>query len=178
MKRLMALALFAMTSSLLMAKTAEQAPLNAPAKHGAKKQSAAAATAPAAEVPEAPLTATELSIAERVHQGDMPCELGNTVRVEGDAQAPGYFNLHGKGFRFRMRPVATSTGAIRLEDGRAGAVWLQLGNKSMLMDQKLGRRIADQCASPAQIAVAEALKQAPAQSLLDGPVATKSGSDK
>ena len=40
--------------------------------------------------------------------------------------------------RFRMHPVESRTGAIRLEDPRAGAMWLQLGNKSMLMSQKHG----------------------------------------
>ena len=67
-----------------------------------------------------------------------------------------------------MHPVVTSTGAIRLEDNHdGGAVWLQLSNKSMLMDQKAGKRLADECASPAQLAVAEALKKNPAPSLLD-----------
>jgi hypothetical protein len=32
--------------------------------------------------------------------------------------------------------VATSTGTVRLEDKQAGAVWLQIANKSMLMNQK------------------------------------------
>jgi hypothetical protein len=68
-----------------------------------------------------------------------------------------------------MFPVLTTTGAIRLEDRKAGAVWLQLANKSMLMNQKLGTRIADECASPAQIAVAEAIKLNPPVSVLDAP---------
>ena len=71
-----------------------------------------------------------------------------------------------KNLKYRMFPVATSTGAIRLEDQKAGAVWLQLGNKSMLMNQKLGQRLADECMSPQQVAVAESLKLNPAQSVL------------
>jgi hypothetical protein len=69
--------------------------------------------------------------------------------------------------RFRMHPVESRTGAIRLEDPRAEAMWLQLGNKSMLMSQKMGRRLADECMSPAQAAVAEALKKNPIPSLLE-----------
>ena len=62
---------------------------------------------------------------------------------------PGYFNLKGKGYSYRMHPVVTSTGAIRLEDQHdGGAVWLQLANKSMLMDQKAGKRLADECIEP------------------------------
>ena len=66
-------------------------------------------------------------------------------------------------------PVATTTGAIRLEDQKAGAVWLQLPNKSMLMNQKLGMRLADDCMSPAQMKVAEAIKLNPPASVLDAP---------
>jgi hypothetical protein len=71
--------------------------------------------------------------------------------------------------RYHVSPVSTSTGAIRLEDAQAGAMWLQLANKSMLMNSKLGQRMADECQSPAQVAVAEAMKKGPAVNLLDGP---------
>jgi hypothetical protein len=109
----------------------------------------------------------ELAIAERVHKGALPCELGASVRLEADASQPGYFYLHGKGFRYRMHPVATSTGAIRLEDRKAGAVWLQLANKSMLMDQNKGRRLADECTNAEQVAFAENMKSNPPPSLID-----------
>jgi hypothetical protein len=109
----------------------------------------------------------ELAIAERVHKGQLPCEMGTTVRLEADAAQPGYFYLHGKGFRYRMHPVATSTGAIRLEDRKAGTVWLQLANKSMLMDQNKGRRMADECANAEQLAFAENMKSNPPPSLID-----------
>ena len=113
------------------------------------------------------LTDEALAIAERVHKGQLPCELGATVRLEADASQPGYFYLHGKGFRYRMHPVATSTGAIRLEDRKAGAVWLQLANKSMLMDQNKGRRLADECVNAEQVAFAENMKTNPPPSLID-----------
>jgi len=116
---------------------------------------------------DAPLAAQELSIAERVHVGHLPCELGASIRMTADAHMPGYFDLQGKGYKYRMRPVATSTGAIRLEDEKAGAVWLQLANKSMLMDQKNGRRLADECAHPDQVAVANDMKINPPPPLID-----------
>ena len=72
------------------------------------KPKTAAVTAP----PVAPLNAEELAIAQQVHLGRLPCELGKAVRIEVDTQQPGYFQLHGQGFRYRMRPVATSSGAI------------------------------------------------------------------
>jgi hypothetical protein len=109
----------------------------------------------------------DLAIAQQIHQGLMPCEMGASVRVEADKAAPGYFHVQGKGFRYRMYPVRTSTGALRLEDQKAGAVWLQLANKSMLMDQKKGRRVADDCAHPEQVAYGQDMKTNPPPSLFD-----------
>jgi hypothetical protein len=121
------------------------------------------------EAAEQALTPEELAIAERVHVGSLPCELGASVSLSPDSKAPGYFNVQGKNFKYRMFPVATTTGAIRLEDHKAGAVWLQLANKSMLMNQKLGVRLADECMSPAQVAIAENMKTNPPASVLDAP---------
>jgi hypothetical protein len=111
--------------------------------------------------------AQDLAIAQQIHLGLMPCEMGASVRVEADAAAPGYFHVQGKGFRYRMYPVRTHTGALRLEDKKAGAVWLQLANKSMLMDQKKGRRVADDCAHPEQVAYGQDMKTNPPPSLFD-----------
>ena len=120
---------------------------------------------------EAALTPEELQIAERVYTGRMACELGAFVSIEADTQSPGRFHVEGKGFKYHMAPVATTTGAVRLEDQRAGAVWVQIANKSMLMNQKHGQRMADECMSPQQVVVAEAIKKNPPQSLLDNPAA-------
>ncbi len=137
--------------------------------HKAKaKAKAAAPHAPApVKAAETPLGQEELSIAQRVHQGQLACELGASVNVEPDRTQPGYFNVRGKGFQYRMHPVSTSTGAIRLEDQQAGAVWLQLANKSMLMDQKKGQRLADECAHPEQMAYAAQMKTNPPPMLFD-----------
>ena len=118
---------------------------------------------------EAALEPAELAIAESVHTGVMPCEMGTSVTLASDPAAPGYFDMHGKNFRFRMVPVITVTGAIRLEDRQAGAVWLQLPNKSMLMNQKIGQRMADGCMSQSQLVVAQEMKDAPPPDLLGPP---------
>jgi hypothetical protein len=122
---------------------------------------------------EAALSPEELSIAERVHVGRIPCELGAVVNITADSLTPGYFHVEGKGFKYRMTPVATTTGAVRLEDQKAGAVWLQIANKSMLMNQKLGQRMADECMSPQQYVVAEAIKKTPQESVFDAPKGSK-----
>lgn len=140
-----------------------------------KLKSAAVNVAAGIQAAEAAMTPAELAIAERVQVGKMPCELGASVTLTADAKNPGYFDMQGKNFSYRMFPVATSTGAIRLEDQKAGAVWLQLANKSMLMNQKLGIRLADECTSPAQLEVAQNLKLNPPVSILEAlpPAAVK-----
>ena len=158
-------------------KPAAKPAAKAPAKPAAKSnpanrtnlKSAAKNVAAGIEAAEAALTPAELAIAERVDVGNLPCELGASVTVTPDTKTPGYFDVHGKNFKYRMFPVATTTGAIRLEDQKAGAVWLQLANKSMLMNQKLGIRLADECMSPGQMKVAEAIKLNPPVSVLDAP---------
>jgi len=133
----------------------------------AKKTAKSETPKRATKAPEQPLAPEELSIAERVHVGHLPCELGASVQMTADANTPGFFHLHGKGYKYRMKPVLTTTGAIRLEDEKAGAVWLQLANKSMLMDQKNGRRLADECAHPDQVAFANDMKLNPPPALID-----------
>lgn len=133
----------------------------------AQLKSQAAQMASGIHAAETALSPQELAIAERIEVGRMPCELGESVSVAADAQAPGYFDVQTKKLKFRMAPVVTSTGAIRLEDPVAGAVWLQLSNKSMLMNQKTGTRLADTCMSSAQLAVAEAMIKNPPPSLLE-----------
>ena len=122
---------------------------------------------------EVALTPAELEVASRVQTGQMPCELGATVNLEADRKMPGYFDLTGNGFKYRMHVVPTTTGAIRLEDQHEGAVWLQLANKSMLMDQKGGKRLADECTTPTQVAAAEELKKNPQPSLIDDPLGAR-----
>ncbi|MFE8645951.1 hypothetical protein ACFX58_12785 [Sphingomonas sp. NCPPB 2930] len=119
------------------------------------------------------LTEADLAVAQRVHSGPIKCELGANVEITPDANKPGFFTVRTAKVRYRMHPVDSRTGAIRLEDPRAGAMWLQLGNKSMLMNQKLGERLADECQSPQQTAMAEEMKKSPQRSLLDAPEPAK-----
>lgn len=113
------------------------------------------------------LSPEQLAIAEKVYLGKIPCELGAHVTMKADQHATGRFLLEAGQKRYTMTPVVTSTGAVRLEDAASGAVWVQIANKSMLMNQKLGKRLADECMHPEQLQVAQALRLAPAPSLFD-----------
>ncbi|MES2943704.1 MAG: hypothetical protein V4772_12625 [Pseudomonadota bacterium] len=113
------------------------------------------------------ISAEDLELAKKVYVGTIACELGASVTITADEKRPGFFTVQTKGNRFRMHPVESRTGALRLEDPRGGAMWLQLGNKSMLMSQKLGQRLADECASPSQLTFAEEMKKNPLPGILD-----------
>lgn len=167
-------------SALVWAQTPASAQSATPAKPAAKRtarppvsperaqlKSEAKSLAAAVVAADLALTPEELAVAERVYVGQLPCELGESVNLSADPAFPGYFNVQIRKLKFRMFPVATTTGAIRLEDKNAGAVWLQLGNKSMLMNARLGQRLADECMSPQQAQVAAAQKLAPPVGLLD-----------
>jgi len=141
---------------------------NNPAGSRAQLRSATSQVASGVAAAEAALTPAELAIAEGVYQGHIQCELGATVNISKDSVNPGYFFVEGKGFRYHMSPVATSTGAVRLEDAKQGAMWLQVANKSMLINRTQGQRMADDCQSTEQVKFAEAMKSQPATDLLGG----------
>jgi hypothetical protein len=171
MKALLATLLIALTPALALA----QAPAAAKAaskpstikKRGGKVVPKTVEDAvPVDDDPAIKLTPADLEVAKLVYMGDIPCELGATVHITPHKRE-GFFVVRAGLQRFRMHPVESKTGAIRLEDPVAEAMWLQLGNKSMLMSQKLGRRLADECMSPAQAAYAEKLKTNPIPSLLE-----------
>ena len=126
---------------------------------------------PVPPTPPAPAVLPELSPellleAEKVVLGTVPCELGAKVVVKQDSNA-GRFLLELGRQTFRMEPTLTTTGAIRLEDPATGVVWLQLGNKSMLLNQRIGKRLADACVNLHQAAIAKAMENSKAPSLLD-----------
>jgi Ni/Co efflux regulator RcnB len=185
MKSLLAILLIAATPALALAQST--APAKPAAKSPAKKpapkksgklapsaQKAVEEVTPIEDDPSIVLSEADLEVARKVHVGDIPCELGATVKVM-PMKREGMFSVMTGGHRFRMHPVESRTGAIRLEDPQRGAMWLQLGNKSMLMSQKLGQRLADECQSPAQVTYADMLKKNPLPSILEplpGPQST------
>jgi hypothetical protein len=144
-----------------------RAPARDTARERADNRSAQRQTAAGATAAQAALTPGELDVARRVETGRFPCELGQAVEVQSEGRTAGMFIVTLGNQRFRMQPVETTTGALRLEDPQRGGVWLQLANKSMLMNQKLGRRLADECMSPQQVRVADAMKNAPPVNILE-----------
>ena len=129
----------ATTSALLAAghALATEAPVK-------KKPVAAKAAAPLPD-----LAPEQVAAAERVLTGPLACEFNQTVEV-APADKPGYFKVGYKGKIYVLAPEPTETGAVRLENKKAGIMWLQIANKSMLMNSKAGRRLVDECIHPTQ----------------------------
>lgn len=139
-------------------------------KHGVPNKTAKAVEAiTPVQSPSDRLSDGELAIAKTIQTGTIACELGAHVTVTADDKNPGFFHVSSGKQRYYMHPVESRTGAVRMEDNRAGAMWLQLGNKSMLMNQKLGQRVADDCATPAQREFAAKLDSQPQPKLFDEP---------
>jgi Ni/Co efflux regulator RcnB len=122
-----------------------------------KRQAIEEATPTEDADPSEKLSAAELEIAKRIHTGDIQCELGQKVSIK-PMKRDGFFFVSRGVYKYVMHPVESRTGAIRLEDPVRGALWLQLGNKSMLMNQKEGKRLADDCVSPEQADFARNMK--------------------
>jgi hypothetical protein len=121
-----------------------------------------------------PAKSMQKALASDVYTGRMACELGASVTVTPDPNFPSRFIVQMKKITYHMTRVETTTGAVRLEDAQAGAMWLQLPHKSMLMNNKLGQRMADECQNYQQSFAAHRLKFDPPPGLLDAPaVATK-----
>ena len=103
---------------------------------------------------------TQLSIADRVLTGDAACEFNQTVSLWPIADQPGHFRLTYKKVAYTVVPEETTSGAIRLEDKKAGVVWLQIPSKSMLMNARIGQRMVDGCQQAEQRAATQAVEAA------------------
>jgi hypothetical protein len=87
----------------------------------------------------------QLAAAGMTHVGAYACEFSQSVDVAANAKNEGYVDVRFGKQNWVMKPVLSSTGALRLEDVRGQMLLLQIANKSMLMDVKAGRRVVDDC---------------------------------
>jgi len=91
------------------------------------------------------ISQTQLDIASRVLVGNAQCEFNQHVSVQPLEGKPGLFKVGFKNAHYIMAPEETTTGAVRLEDKKAGVVWVQIPAKSMMLNSKIGQRMVDGC---------------------------------
>ena len=167
-------------SLLLLLALPAQAQTAAPAKPAAKAtRPVAKATKPVKPVAKkaapvvVPLPKAEgeqLAAAALTHFGDYACEFDQTVTVGVTPLNDGYVDVRFKAQTWTMKPVLSTTGALRLEDVKGQMLMLQIANKSMLMDTKIGHRILDGCVHEKQrLAIAAAALLPAAAGLLQAP---------
>jgi hypothetical protein len=138
---------------------------NAGAKPAAAKAKTPAKTAkkPVAKTPPPPPPLPEadeeqLAAAKRAYLGQYDCEFKQSINIQPNAKHAGYIDVAFKKDILTMKPVLSSTGALRLEDITGRTLMVQIANKSMLLDVKAGQRLVDDCIHPEQRAAIEAAR--------------------
>jgi len=76
---------------------------------------------------------------------DFSCELGNKVTIYTNEEDTEHMALRWKKRLHRMTRVGTSTGASRFENTTFGLVWIGIPAKSMLLDSRANRQLANEC---------------------------------
>ena len=87
----------------------------------------------------------QLLAASQAYYGPYDCEFKQTVNVGLNPKNDGYLDVKFGKSVWTMKPVLSTTGALRLEDVKGRMLMLQIANKSMLMDTKMGQRVVDGC---------------------------------
>jgi membrane-bound inhibitor of C-type lysozyme len=132
-----ALAAFGLCATTSAAETHPKAEKVVKAKKAKSKKTAAEEHALASSEPEPDLADTVTV--------DYACELGNKVTIYTMENDSSQMALRWKKRLHRMTRVGTSTGASRFENTSAGLVWIGIPAKSMLLDSKANRQLANEC---------------------------------
>ena len=158
---------------VLLAAALGAAPAGA-AEKSAKPSAPAARKAPSKGVyvplPDAP--PEQVEAAGQVYYGVYDCEFQQTVRIDKSSKNVAYVDVFSGKSQWLMKPVLSSTGAIRLEDVKGETLMVQISSKSMLLNVKTAQRIVDDCISPRQrelIEAARAAKAAAAKAAAESP---------
>jgi hypothetical protein len=117
-------------------------------KQPAKPAAKTAPAKPASTVADA--SPDQVKAAELVFYGSYDCEFNQNVSVAQSAKHPAYADVKFGQGTWLMKPVLSSTGAVRLEDVRGQTLMVQIAAKSMLLDVKAGKRLVDDCICPKQ----------------------------
>jgi len=167
-------ALVVALASLALAGTASA---QATSKSSRSTKSASKSTKKAAPPPETPVPDADpeqVKAAELVYYGKYDCEFNQSLDVAQDAKHPAYVELKSGKSKWLMKPVLSSTGAIRLEDVKGETLMVQISVKSMLLNVKTAKRIVDDCVSTRQ---RELIEEARLAKVAEAATPAASGAD-
>jgi hypothetical protein len=146
MKVLHTLALVGASLALASTAAAQQQRTAKPVKAAVKTVPAVVAALPTLAVADA----EQVLAAEQAYLGPYDCEFKQTLSITKH-QVEGYLVVTFSSKAYTMKPVRSSTGAVRLEEvGGGPMLMVQIPTKSMLMDTVRGRRIVDACVHEVQ----------------------------
>lgn len=138
-------------------------------KPAASAKRAAKAPPPPPEPVIEDATPEQVKAADLVFYGRHDCEFDQSITITQSPKHSAYVELRSGKSMWLMKPVLSSTGAIRLEDVRGQTLLVQIAAKSMLLDVKAGKRLNDECLCDKQrelVAEAKAAKAAEAAAVV------------
>ena len=80
-----------------------------------------------------------------IKAGTYNCELNRQVIVRQVSHGQDQAVLQWGKNHYEMQAVKTATGALRLENKDTGLTWITIVGKSMLLDTKHGKQLANEC---------------------------------
>jgi hypothetical protein len=121
---------------------------------------------PATEQPPPAASDEQKANAALAHLGEYACEFDQKVFVDKSVKYDGYLDMKHKTQTWVMKPILSSTGALRLEDVKGRMLMIQIANKSMVMDSQIGQRLVDGCMHEKQREFAKSMESQPKEGVL------------
>jgi len=97
-----------------------------------------------------------------VYYGKYVCDQKWEIHVERSTESPGYVDVRYQKDVWVMKPVASATGAVRLEDMKQQTLLVQIPSKSMLLNTRTGQRLVDSCVGEGHLNAMKAAETAAA----------------
>ena len=102
----------------------------------------------------------QIDAAGRVYYGAYECEFNQSVTIAKSEKHAAYVDVRSGKSTWLMKPVLSTTGAVRLEDVKGETLMVQIATKSMLLNVKAGKRLVDDCICEKQRALTAEAKAA------------------
>lgn len=83
--------------------------------------------------------------AMRMPTGTYRCELNRQVTIRSITPDQSLAVLNWNKRDYQMQAVGSRSGALRFEDKSSGLTWITVVGKSMLLDTKNGKQLANEC---------------------------------